>query len=468
MTTGNTIRARPDEERGGEVAALLRLAWPMMATQFLIMATGFLDTVMAGRYDATDLAGVSLGGNVMWPAFMLISGVTMALTPIVSQLRGSGDVAASGARIRQALWLCLISSAILVAICRNAAGFYAAAGIEGPMVDVAVGYLQAVSWGLPALVFYVALRQVCEGLGLTRPPMYIAAAVLPLNAGLNYLLIYGAYGAPELGGVGCGVATAIVFWVELALMAWYVRRPVFRTTMTFARIDGPSLREILRLLRLGLPIGLTVFLEMAVFAVVGLAVGTLGEIELAAHSIVGNLNWLTYVLPAGLGAAASIRVGYFVGSRDLAGARHAAATSYQMALVYGVIVSVLIIALRSTLVGLYTTDPAVVQIALGLILFVALYQIVDDANAVAVGALRGYKDTRWPMIYGLVGFWFVGLPVGTALAFSWPWPGLDQALGVYGYWIGVTVGLFLVAAAVSWRLFRTCRDEVLILRLSSH
>lgn len=459
-----------------ELGALLRLAWPMMATQFFIMATGFIDTVMAGRSSALDLAGVTLGGNIMWPAFMLLTGVTMALTPIVSQLQGAGKVADAGARIRQALWFALASSALMVFICLKAEPIYATMGIVGPQVTIASGYLAAAAWGLPAVIFYVALRQVCEGLGQVRLPMWIAAAVVPLNALLNYVFIYGKFGFPALGGVGCGWATAVVFWVELLLMLWVIKRPFFRATHAFTSWSWPQLGPLLRLVRLGLPIGLAIFLEMAVFSVMGLAIARMGVVELAANSVAGSLNWLTYVLPAGLGAAASIRVGYYVGAAQLTNAANVASIAFRVALVYGVIMSLLLVLLRGSLVTMYTNDVEVMQLAVQLILFVALYQIVDDANAVAVGALRGYKDTQVPMLYGLIGFWLVAIPLGTLLAFGLPATVfgylLPQAwqfdpIGVYGYWLALTLGLFIVAVMVSVRLFRTSRDEVRIKQLAS-
>ncbi len=180
--------------------ALLRLAWPMMLTQFFIMATGFIDTVMAGRASALDLAGVALGGNLLWPFFMLLTGVTMALTPIVSQLNGARRLAESGTRIRQALWFAGFSSLILVLLYRNAGPVYSALGLSGPEVDIARGYLDAASWGVPPIVFYVALRQVCEGLGQVRLPMLIAGLMVPVNGLLNYTFIYGKFGFPALGG----------------------------------------------------------------------------------------------------------------------------------------------------------------------------------------------------------------------------------------------------------------------------
>ncbi len=438
----------------------------MMLTQLFIMGTGFLDTAMSGHYSAADIAGVATAGNILWPVFMLLTGITTALTPIVAQLRGAGDTGAAGVRVRQGLWIALAGAITLVVAILSAEPLLRLSWlqIDNSVVEIAMGYLRAVAWGAPAVVLYVALRNVCDGLGQTRPTMYISGFVLPINAFLNYSFVYGKFGFPELGGVGCGWATAIVLWIQLGLMLIVVKQSFFRRTNVFARLDAPDFGEMWRIIKLGLPIGLAMFLGMAVFAAVGLLVASIGVNALAAHSIAGNLNWLTYVIPMGLGAAASIRVGFFTGARNLPAARGAAATAYRFALVYAFIVSALLVLLRYNLVGIYTTDPAVIELAVTLLLFIALYQIVDDTQAVAVGALRGYKDTTVPMIFQAVGYWVIALPLGTALAFGW---GGIEPLGVYGYWAGMTFGLFLVSCANGMRLWRTSHNDTLVTRLAN-
>ena len=173
----------------------------MVLTQLFIMATGFMDTAMAGHYSSVDLAGLSLGGNILWPVFLLLTGVTMALTPITSQLRGGGDIKAVGHQLRQGLWMCLVTSTLLVTVMLNAGPIYAFAGVDSQATQIAVDYLAAVAWGIPPVIFYVALRHVSEGLGQPRPPMLIAASILPLNGILNYAFIYGEWVFPQLGGV---------------------------------------------------------------------------------------------------------------------------------------------------------------------------------------------------------------------------------------------------------------------------
>jgi MATE family multidrug resistance protein len=322
-----------------EFRELLRLGAPMVATQFFIMAMGFIDTVMAGRYASTHLAGVALGGTVLWPMFMLTTGVTMAITPIVAQLRGAARTAEAGAKVRQGLWIALFASMFCIAVISNARPLFELFEVDAEAARIAEGYLAAAAWGIPAAELYIVLRYTWEGLGRTLPPMLITGLALPVNAFGNYVLIYGAFGAPELGGVGCGWATTIVWWLELLLIGCLIRSRHFAATGFASALEGPRLGEILGILRIGAPIGATVFLEMAVFSVVGLAVASLGVTELAANSIAGNVNWATYVFPMALGSAASIRVGYYVGARDLAAAAFAARTAFIVSLGYACIVS---------------------------------------------------------------------------------------------------------------------------------
>ena len=446
-----------------EARALLRLGAPIVAAQVFVMGTGFSDVVMSGHYSTVDLAGVALGGAVLWPVFMFMTGLTMAVTPMVSQLVGAKRKAESGGIIWQGVWVALLASLATMAIIRNAAPIFTLMGVETGAAEVALGYLQAISWGMPPAMIYIALRQGSEGLGHTVPPMVIAAFALLLNVPLNYLLIFGAFGFPELGGVGCGWATAAVMWCELGMMVLVTRRPYFRAARPLQ--DGIALRWRIswRILKIGVPIGATIFLEAAVFSVIGLLVARLGNAQMAANSIAGQLNWMTYVVPMCLGSAAAIRVGFQVGAENLPGARRAAAAALQMSLAYGLVVSLLLIVLRHFLASILIPDTEVVAIAANLLVFIAIYQIFDDANATLAGALRGYKDTRVPMMFSLVGYWAIALPMGELLARGGAhWP----AYGVYGYWAGMTFGLFLVALCMAARLWRTSRDPARIGRLA--
>lgn len=440
-----------------ELKSILKLGWPIVLTQLFIMLTGTIDTAMAGHYSSTDLAGVSIGGMIMWPIFMLLTGLTMALTPIIAQLRGGGREDEIGHQIRQGLWVCVVTALILVLAMIFGGSLYDLFELDPAATEIAKSYLKAAAWGAPPIVFYVALRHAFEGLGKPIPPMIIAGSMIPINALLNYSLIYGKFGLPELGGVGCGVATAIVFWLQFIVMLIVCNRSFFAKLDVFAKFEPPDFSAIKSIIIIGTPIGLTIFLEMAVFSVIGVLIARIGVAEVAANSIAGNLNWATYVIPAALGNAASIRVGFHVGARDLIAARSTSATVYKFSLIYAVAMSLFLVLARYHLIAIFTTDPVVVDIAATLVLFIAVYQLVDDSNAVTVGALRGYKDTRVPMVFGLIGFWFIAVPLGYLLAEEILLPGV--APGVYGYWAAMTLGLAIVAVAMGIRLWFISGNE---------
>jgi MATE family multidrug resistance protein len=431
-----------------EVRALLTLGLPMVGTQLFIMAMGFVDTVVPGRYGTNDLAGVAIGGSLLWPVLMLFNGLTMAVTPIVSQNRGAGRTGESGHSIRQALWVAALSSVIPMIVLSNAAPVFALIGADPAVVAIADGYLDAVVWGIPALSLYVVLRYSCEGLGHTVPPMLIAGSALVLNAVLNVLLVFGYAGFPELGGVGTGWATTCVFWLELALVLLVLRTDWFRATGFSARFEGPKWSEIRRLLFIGVPVGLTIFVEMAVYSVIGLLAARMGTAEVAAHSVVGNLNWMTFVIPMTLGSAAAIRVGFHVGAGDAVASRRTVRAALTLSIAYAVCVSAALVLGRHVLATLYTNDATVLAIAVNLLLFVAVYQLADDIQATLAGSLRGYKDTRVPMLISLVGYWGIALPIGVVFGFGLL--GLPD-LGVYGLWLGMTFGLFVVAGSMALR-----------------
>ena len=446
-----------------EIQALFKLGLPMVATQLFIMGMGFLDTAMAGHYASVDLAGVALGGNVLWPVLMLMSGLNMALTPMSAQLRGEGRVGDVGKLVRQGLWLALITSMITVSVMLNAGPIFDLFNVDAQAADIGRRYLSAAAWGIPGVMLYITLRYVCEGLGHTLQPMVIVGSALLVNGALNYIFIYGKLGFPAMGGEGCGWATALTMWFEFCLILLLTTRAWFRETQLFSQFEWLSWDPMLSILKVGLPIGITIFLEMAVFSVIGFMVGSLGVTALAAHSIVGNINWATYVIPMSLGSAVSIRVGYFVGKRDLAHARHISKLSFQISLGYALVASAALILGRHLLPTIYSSDMAVIEMAATLLIIVAVYQIVDCTQATMIGALRGYKDTRLPAIFSFIGFWVLALPLGMALGFGY----FGEQYGVFGFWSGMALGLFVVALLVGWRLYQTSADEQRILKFAS-
>ena len=459
----SSTKARHWRIEATEVHALARLGTPIAATQFFIMGMGFMDTIMAGHYATVHLAGVALGSNVLWPVFLLLAGFTMSITPIAAQLVGGGRTAEVGIVIRQGLMLAAAASAPAVLLVLYAEPVFPIFRIDPAATGIAVDYLRAAAFGLPAGMCYILLRGASEGLGRTVGPMVIAGLALALNGVLNYAFVYGKFGAPELGGEGCGWATAIVMWFELGAILLLARFRYFRATGFWQRLTPPDRRQIARILKIGIPIGLSTFVGMVLFTVVSFLVGSLGVTAIAAHTVAGHINWATYVIPMSLGTAAGIRIGFYVGARDYRNAAQVARTAVVISLGYAIVVSLLLVLLRHEVVAIYSDDAAVTTLAASLIFILAIYQVFDDSQGTMAGALRGYKDTRAPMLYSMLGYWVLALPLGIALAFGW-WR--LPALGVYGFWVALSLGLAAVAVAMGVRLYRTGRDPRRIVRLS--
>ena len=445
-----------------ELNKLVRLALPILTAQLAQMAMVLVDTLMAGRVSAVDLAGVALGGALMWPMMMFFMGVLQAVTPAVSQLNGAGRQREVGEVIRQALWLAGFGAGLLIAFILNAEIIYAFMVIDPAAIPVSVGYLAATAWGVPALMGYFVLRFLCEGLGFTRPAMFIAVSALLLKIPLNYIFIYGAFGIAPMGGVGCGVATAIVMWLELCLILVVVSQSRFESTGWRQQFSWPDWQPMRRLIAVGIPIGATMFFEMALFAMVALLLGRFGADVVAAHTIAINLGGLTFMFPLALGMAATIRVGFNVGAGKFDAAAQVAQLAVWLTLGVAVLLGAFVVSARHFIAGLYSTDAQVVALASSLMLFVAVFQLFDSAQATTIGALRGYKDTRVPMAITLLGYWFVGLPVALTLGYGW----IGPPMGAYGFWAGLTVALMFVAVCVLSRLWWLRRHPDLILSLA--
>lgn len=439
------------------------LGAPMMATQFFYMAMGFLDTAMAGHYSAEDLAGVTLGSNILWPVFMLISGILLAITPITAQLVGARRTGEVGARLHQGLYATALLGAVGVVIVVTATSFFDAFPIDDRVIDIASGYLLAASWGLIPGLMYTTLRYGSEGLNHPVEPMLLVGTALVLNGFLNWGFIYGKWGLPELGGAGCGVATAIVMWFEAFGMLALTRLRYFRAAGFWQKLRRPASATMRDIVRIGLPIGIGSFASMGFYTVISFAIGTIGVIPLAAHSVATNIAWATYVIPIAIGSATTILVGNQVGANDLAGARSVVVTGLVISTIYAITISLLLLGFRHHVGMIYSSDAAVISATASLVIFIALYQFADANQGLLMGALRGYKDTNVAMTYPLIGYWLIALPVGCIMGFGWL--GLP-ALGVRGFWIALPVGLTVIATLAAFRLYRTSRDERRILALA--
>lgn len=441
-----------------ELRALLILATPIIFAQIAHTAMGVVDTVMAGRVSASDLAAVALGNSIWIPLFLLMSGILMATTPKVAHRYGAGKMNEIGPLVRQALWLALGIGLVAALLLTQAEPLLHAMEVEEALIEPTMGYLYGVAFGFPAAALYQVLRCFSDALSRTLPSMIIGILGLLLNIPLNYVLIHGKLGLPALGGVGCGWATGLVMIAMLiAMIAWVHRSEHYRFSELFKHFEPPHWKRIQPLVAVGLPIGIAIFAESSIFSVIALLIGSLGATVVAGHQIALNISSLVFMVPLSLSMAITVRVGQALGRNAPGDARFAAILGIAVALAYACISATCMMLLRERITGFYTPDPSVVALAGSLLIYAALFQFSDGVQVSAAGALRGYQDTRAVMLITLPCYWGIGLTVGYAL-------GLTDLFGApsgpAGLWQGLIVGLSCAAAVLGWRLHVCARRAI--------
>ena len=431
-----------------ESRALLLLASPIILSQIAQVLMGFVDTVMSGHAGAIEQAVVGLGVALWIPVFIGLMSVVQAVSPIIAHHFGAGDREAVVRDAREGIWLALCAGLVPLILVPWAPNLLMLAGIEPALAERAGVFLWGIGLGLPAALVYRSLAFYSASINQTRPLMVLAFLGLGINALLNWVLIYGHFGLPAMGGAGCGWATGFGMWVALiALVAWTARAPAYKSYYLWRSWTLPSWAVQKQLLRLGLPMGGAGLAEVAAFSSVAVLVGRFGEVQIAAHQIALNFSALVFMFPMGLSAAITIRVGHALGAGNARGARYIAWTGVAVGLIIAALAIGPIILLRQHVAAVYSTDHAVQALAANLLLFAAFWQLFDATQVCAIGALRGYKVTLLPMLLMLAAFWAIGVPSGTWLAYRGFVVG--EPMKVYGFWVGLVIGLVLVSVGLA-------------------
>ncbi|MFV0575445.1 MAG: MATE family efflux transporter [Vibrio sp.] len=434
-----------------ETLLLTKLATPVLLASIAQTGMGFIDTVMAGGVSATDMAAVAVASSIWTPSILFGIGLLMALIPVVAQLNGSGRQVRIAHEIQQGFYVAFLVAIPIILILSQTRHILDIMHIEQSMANKTNGYMFAMVYAVPAFLLFQTLRSLSDGLSLTKPAMILGFLGLALNVPLNWIFVYGKFGMPELGAVGCGVATAIVYWVMFLCMLTYVitaRR--FKNIHIFTEFHKPNMHSLRRLFRLGFPIAGAIFFEVTLFTVVALLIAPLGPLVVAAHQVTINFSSLIFMLPMSIGAAVSIRVGHQLGEKSVEGAKISTQVGLLVALSTAVITALCTILFRPEIIDLYTDNNEVTKIAMHLLLMAGIYQCCDAIQVVAAGALRGYKDTSSIFSRTLISYWGVGLPSGYILAMT-DWL-TDKPMGVTGFWIGFILGLTTAAILLYMRV----------------
>ncbi|MFV2028895.1 MATE family efflux transporter [Neisseria sp. S1] len=430
-----------------EIRKLAVLAMPMLIAQVAQVGIGFVDTVMAGGAGKADLAAVALGSSAFSTIYITFLGVMTALNPMIAQLHGAGEYEKVGETGRQGLWFGLMLGIIgMLLLWAVIAPFQMILTLPEEVESKMSWYLFYTSLAMPAAMVHRGLHAYASSLNRPRVIMIVSFLAFLLNIPLNYMLVYGKFGLPAMGGVGCGIATAIVFGFNAAVLWLYVaKQKYFRQFQLTAVFSKPDKQVFKQIWKLGMPIGLSFFLEVSLFSCIVFLVARLGEDYVAAQQVVISLTSVIYMIPQSIGAAGTVRVGYSLGRSEYARARYVSGVSVVLGLIMAVLTALLLVFLREPLARMYTDDTAVLTIAATVLLFAAVFQLADATQCVASYALRGYKLTRVPMFIHAVAFWGFGLAPGYWLAY-----GCD--MGIYGFWTALVLSLTVAAVALVWYL----------------
>lgn len=441
-----------------EAGLLLRLTLPMLLAQLSQTAMGFVDTVMAGRYASIDLAAVAVGSSIFFPVFLFLLGLQSAVTPLVAQANGRGDAAAVRQAIRLGMAVGFVGGVLLMPLLWSMQPFMMWMGLSAEVIPITDRYLFALSWGLPLGGVFFALKGGGDGLAWPRLSMFAGFTGLGVNITANYLLIYGKLGLPALGGVGCGWATTLSLLAMLLCMGGLLARsrPGLAGLFVPAEKGSPgwSMSPVRGYLRLGLPLGLTLFVECSIFALIALFLARLGSTVVAAHQIALNFTSLLYMLPYSLATALTVRTGFAIGQRQVRRLMRIVHTGLGLALTGSILTCLCIVVFREQIAALYTAEPGVRALAASLLVYAAFFQPVDALQVTCSGILRGCRDTRVPLAMMLVAYWGIGLPLGYGLGLG-GLGGLEP--GPQGFWIGLIIALAAAAVLLGGRVRVTLR-----------
>ncbi|HTG76726.1 MAG TPA: MATE family efflux transporter [Steroidobacteraceae bacterium] len=442
-----------DSGQRSHLRPILRLGGPLVINNLAYAGITFADTVMAGHISPDALAAVAVGSNALQLQSLIGAGMMMALAPLAAHDYGAGRDTAAGGYMRQAFWIALAMSILPVVVALFASRIYTAVGTAAPIIPTATTYTQAICCGVPAMFALQVLTYTSEGLGRTRTIMLMTVMALPVNVLLNWVFMFGHWGAPALGAVGAGVASAITLWLALAFMILLMKRPSFERFSLFAGFEWPSATKLRAILRLGLPFTGSLVIEGSLFIGATLMVSALGATVVAGHQVALSYSLLTYMIPAAFHSATTVRVGHMLGAGLPAEARRAGYVGIALCAGLMIVSAVVLVLARGPIAHIYTDDPAVLQVATTLLLLAGLFQVSDGVQLGCSGALRGYQDARIPLAITVVSYWGIGFTL--ALVF-----GIVRGGGAPGVWLGLIAGLTAAALMLAAR-YRMVSDRAI-------
>ena len=431
-------------------AQIARLALPLILSNLAQFALVITDTLMLGRYGVAELAAVTLGGALFSTVLLVTSGFAWAAMPVVAEAAAAGRSGQVRRASRMAMWLSLLAALAAMPLFLDARRLFSLLGQDPAVSANAARYLAIAGWGLIPALQVMAMKSALSALERVQGLLWITIGAALLNAALDYALIFGHWGAPEMGLTGAAIASLSVSLASFLVIAAHaaLSLPEQALLSRFWRPEWGAFRQIFSL---GWPISLTTFAETGLFAAVALMMGWLGTVELAAHGIALQLAAVTFLVQVGFSQVATIRAGQALGRRDAAELRRGAMVLILIALGFALAAIALFLALPEPLVALFLdpTDPesdAVLRLGTRLLMVAALFQLADGGQVLALGLLRGVQDTRVPMLIAVIAYWPLGLGTSYVLGFL-------LGLGAIGVWSGLVIGLGTAALLMMARFW---------------
>lgn len=430
-----------------KIKQIFILLIPILITQLGMFSMVFFNTIMSGKYNSSDLAGVAIGSSIWNPVFTGLSGILLAVSPIVAQRYGERDVKGISSVLSHGIYLAVMIAVIVILL-----GFI----LLNPLLTLmdlpsrvhttAHDYLVGLSFGIIPLFVFNALRSFIYGLGKTRVVMIILLLSLPINFFLNYVLINGKWIFPELGGAGGGYATTFTYWCILLMTLFIIKtQEPFTAFLSLSSFKEFAWEKCMEILKIGVPMGLSIFFETSMFAMVTILISRFDVTTIAAYQTALNIVSFLYMIPLSISMALTVLVGFEVGAKRNKDARAYSWLGIYLSILIAFITGILVITFRYEVAGFYSNETAVINLTAQFLIYALFFQMSDALQATAQAALRGYKDVNIAFIMTLIAYWFICLPFGYLLAHF-------TDLGASGYWIGLTIGLLAAGIALSSRL----------------
>ena len=436
-----------------KTSQFLHILFPILITQVALFSMSFFDTVMSGQASPVDLAGVAIGSSIWAPVSTGLGGILIGITPIIGHLIGAKRKDEIPFNVIQGIYLAVaIALGLIIAGIVSLEGILSLMSLETRVRYIAHGYLVAIAFGIPPYFIYQVLRGFIDALGYTRITMVITLLSLPINIFLNYILIYGKLGLPVFGGIGAGIATSLTYYLLTIIAVLMIsHHAYFKEYTIFERFPPLSWRTWHEQLRLGIPIGFSIFFETSIFCAVTLLISRFNTMTIAAHQGAMNFASMIYMVPLSFSMALTILVGYEVGARRFKDAKEYSFIGLSFSITTAALTALLLFLFKEQVAGFYSKEWEVIQLTQYFLIYAIFFQFSDAMATPIQGILRGYKDVNLPFITSLISYWLIALPLGYYLA-------VNTDFGAFGFWIGLIIGISFNALCLGLRFRKKLRS----------